>query len=364
MLPEPPLPLSPHDVEVPPEVSALEADLDSTSAALVTGGNQSPSLEDPAAQSAQLPSTQHAVLTTSKNSFGVFRLYDEGSIPSVNDPKDQSWADPLPPPRLEECVSQLSPSFINPFHPYPNESSWQIGDWYWNQGAQKSKRNFKSLVEIITSANFQPEDLYHTKWAAIDCQLGSLGAVHDPPQTTPMTPDFEEWQVEDGGWMWRTMTISVPFPQHFLHPGPRDYISNFYCRSLLSIIREALSDPTRCKSFRFEPYSLRWNRSCEVDDIGIYGELFSSQAFIAAHCNLQDAQLDPTSCMLPQRIVAIMFWSDTTQLTAFRDAKLWPLYVYFGNELKYQHCTPTANLCSHAAYFQTVHVSFFAVIRI
>ena len=52
----------------------------------------------------------------------------------------------------------------------------------------------------------------------------------------------------------------------------------------------------------------------------------------------------------------MMFWSDATQLTAFGDAKLWPLYVYFGNESKYQRCTPTANLCSHAAYFQAVHV--------
>ena len=52
-----------------------------------------------------------------------------------------------------------------------------------------------------------------------------------------------------------------------------------------------------------------------------------------------------------------MFWSDATQLTAFSDAKLWPLYIYFGNESKYQRCAPTANLCSHAAYFQTVCVS-------
>ena len=52
-----------------------------------------------------------------------------------------------------------------------------------------------------------------------------------------------------------------------------------------------------------------------------------------------------------------MFWSDATQLTAFEDAKLWPLYVYFRNELKYQCCTLTANLCVHAAYFQTVCVS-------
>ena len=47
-----------------------------------------------------------------------------------------------------------------------------------------------------------------------------------------------------------------------------------------------------------------------------------------------------------------MFWSDATQLTAFGDAKLWPLYVYFGNESKYERCTPIANLCLHAAYFR------------
>jgi len=143
--------------------------------------------------------------------------------------------------------------------------------------------------------------------------------------------DSEEWQAEDGGWMQRTIMISVPFPQHFLHPGPRNYsISNFYRRSLLSIICETLSDPACCRSFRFEPYSLRWRCLGEVD-VGIYGELFSSQAFIAAHCDLQGAQLDSISCTLPQRIVALMFWSDTTQLAVFGDAKLWPLYVFFGN---------------------------------
>ena len=289
------------------------------------------------------------------NSFGLFRLYDEDSIPSTNDPEDQSGADSLPAPRSETSVSQPLPSSMNPFYPYPNENSWRIGDWYWNEGAQKSKHSFKKLMEIITSANFRTEDLYHTNWTAIDRRLGSLETVHDPSQTTP---DLEEWQAEDGGWMQRDITISVPFPQRSLNPGPRNYtIVNFHRRCLLSIIREVLSDPVRCKTFRFEPYSLRWKRSCDADDIRVYGELFSSQAFIAAHRNLQDVRLDSTDCTLPRRIVALMFWSDATQLTAFGDAKLWPLYVYFGNESKYQRCTPTMNRCSHAAYFQTVCVS-------
>ena len=88
---------------------------------------------------------------------------------------------------------------------------------------------------------------------------------------------------------------------------------------------------------------------------------FSSQVFISAHCDLQDV---PTSCSLPQRVVGLMFWSDATQLTTFGDAKLWPLYVYFGNESKYQRCTPTANLCAHAAYFQMVRVLYFVAIYI
>lgn len=279
---------------------------------------------------------------TVENSFGLFHLFDKDSILSINDPEDQSGAN-----SLLTLVSQWIPDPMNPFHPYPNKSSWCIWNWYWNQGAQKSKQSFKRLVEIITSADFWTKDLHHVKWTAIDCQLGS----HDPCQADP---DSGEWQTEDSGWMWRSITISVLFSWHSLHPSSRNYtIPNFHHRCLLLIIHKVLSDGVHCKSFHFEPYSLQWKHSSGTD-VGIYGELFSSEAFIAARHDLQDAQLDSASCTLPQCIVVLMFWSDATQLTAFRDAKLWPLYVYFGNESKYQHCTPTVNCCSHATYFQTV----------
>jgi len=165
-------------------------------------------------------------------------------MPSADDPEDQSGADPPPDTcRIGAPVSQALPDSLNPFYPYPNKSSWCIGDWYWNQGVQKSKKSFNSLVEIITSASFCAEDLCHT-WAAIDCQLGSLEMVHGPSRTAPIT---EGWQSGDSGWVWGTITISVPFPQHLLHPGLKNYtISNFYHWPLLSIIRETLSDPECC----------------------------------------------------------------------------------------------------------------------
>jgi hypothetical protein len=51
-----------------------------------------------------------------------------------------------------------------------------------------------------------------------------------------------------------------------------------------------------------------------------------------------------------------MFWSDATQLANFGDAKLWPLYMFFGNESKYQRGKPSSNRCEHVAYFESVRL--------
>ncbi|KIM52324.1 hypothetical protein SCLCIDRAFT_141352 [Scleroderma citrinum Foug A] len=53
-----------------------------------------------------------------------------------------------------------------------------------------------------------------------------------------------------------------------------------------------------------------------------------------------------------------MLWSDATHLTTFSTVKLWPLYVYMCNKLKYMCCKPSSNLCSHAAYFHTLLDAF------
>jgi hypothetical protein len=42
----------------------------------------------------------------------------------------------------------------NAFHPYPNKSSYLLGYWFWNGGIQKSQKNFKELLWIISDAKF------------------------------------------------------------------------------------------------------------------------------------------------------------------------------------------------------------------
>ena len=163
-----------------------------------------------------------------------------------------------------------------------------------------------------------------------------------------------EWLRNDAGWKNTPVSISVPFPRRSANPGPVTYsIHNFYHRSIIRVIREKVVDSQIHHAFHYEPYALRWHpphRACEV---GVHGELFTSKSFLDAHNQLQSSPREP-GCELPRRIVALMFWSDATQLTAFGDAKLWPLYMYFGNESKYTRCQPSACLCNHVAYFQTV----------
>ncbi|KIK79495.1 hypothetical protein PAXRUDRAFT_161191, partial [Paxillus rubicundulus Ve08.2h10] len=88
--------------------------------------------------------------------------------------------------------------------------------------------------------------------------------------------------------------------------------------------------------FHFKPYKLCWHPLHKDVNTRIYGELFTLRVFLEAYQQFQESTPEP-GCNLPCCIVALMFWSDSTQLMSFGSAKLWPLYVYFGI------CIATAN---------------------
>ena len=148
-----------------------------------------------------------------------------------------------------------------------------------------------------------------------------------------------------------------PLPSLCSAPWPKEYsIEGFHHRSLVDIIRKNVSDPSHHRLFHYEPYELCWQPPHKAKDVRVYGELYTSGSFLTAHHQLQDS-LPELRCALPQRIITLMLLSDAMQLTTFSTAKLWPLYIYMGNESKYMHCQPSVNLCSHAAYFYTVSLA-------
>jgi hypothetical protein len=265
------------------------------------------------------------------------------SIPPSHDPEEAATLQDIS--YVPDPAGQDGPSEPHSlFHPYPNQTSFDLGHWYWNGTAQKSHQSFNDLLDIIGCPNFDPNDVRHTHWAKINSQLGA--SVDEE--------EGGEWQDEDAGWRKTEVTIDVPFSRTTAQPDIQPYIAaDLYNRSLVSVIREKLANAEDDEHFHYEPYQLRWKPPHLPHEVNIQGELYTSPAFMEAHIALQESPGEP-GCDLPRVVTALMFWSDATQLTTFGNAKLWPVYMYFGNESKYRRCRPSCHLGNHVAYFQKV----------
>jgi hypothetical protein len=337
--PPPPLPLAHPEPFASPgalssSISTAEGQIDADS---------SPSL------TASLGLRFRRIFRTPRNIFGLSRQYETKDLPSF-DPEEHITLEDL-----SNIPAHSDPSDPKAFYPYPNRSAFELGNWHWNGGVHKSQRSFHDLMEIMGDPEFNLADVRDVNWDRINEKLGT-------------DDDTGEWLDDDAGWTRTPVTISVPYQKRRGIPsepgaGPRNYtVEDFRHRNLVSVIKEKVSGLPQCHRFHFEPYELHWQRNSNVDPIRVQGELYTSPAFIDTHLELQDSPGEP-GCDLPRVVIALMFWSDATQLTAFGNAKLWPLYTFFGNESKYCRCKPSCHLCEHVAYFQTVSHLCWTLIR-
>lgn len=307
------------------------------------------------------PSSQPSVnaretIRAPQNSFGLVREYVSKVLPCHDPEAFVDIQNLFDEPNSSAIPSSQSLRSETSFFPYPNESSFLLDDWYWNHGSQKSRGNFNKLLHIIGHPDFRPEDVRRTNWSKIDAKLA--GNPFDG--TGSATEEHEGWITEDAGWHRTPISISVPFHSRTKAPGPKEYyVGDLYHRPLVDVIREKLTNPSDVRHFHYEPYELLWNPTSTSKGVRVHGELYTSPAFLDADRELQASPAEP-GCNLPRVVVALMFWSDVTHLTSFGTAKLWPCYLYFGNESKYRRCKPSYNLCNHVAYFQKVSFISFA----
>jgi hypothetical protein len=327
ILPQPPTPLPPPGIAEGSSSSHLIVEPVTQSETANNTGTTDPS------------ERLRRVLQTARNSFGLLRRYFGKSFPTHDPDNEAGISD------LSDIVDAHSKSPVpsSTFGPYPNKSSFWLGDWYWNRGTQKSQHDFKELVSIVAAEDFRPADIRDTSWAKVNDRL-----AHDDHGSD------EEWMDEDAGWKVSPVTISIPFHRHTDNPGPREYAAaTLHHRPLAQVIKEKIRHPSNHSRFHYDPYELVWQPKDGEEGVRVYGELYTSPAFIDAHKALQESPREP-DCDLPRVVVALMFWSDATQLTNFGNAKLWPLYLFFGNESKYHRCKPSSNCCEHVAYFESV----------
>ena len=159
---------------------------------------------------------------------------------------------------------------------------------------------------------------------------------------------------EDASWHRTPVKIPVPFHGRTDQPGVEEFcLGNFYHQSLVDVIKVKLTNPEHHTRFHYEPFELWWTPSGSSSSTRVHGELYTSPAFIESYRAVLELPNEP-GCTLERVVFGMMFASDETLLTNFGDAKLWPGYLYSGNDTKYFRCQPSSNCCEHVAYFQAV----------
>ena len=290
------------------------------------------------------------------NIFGLVRKYHGNRFPNHDPEGHLTFEDlcnscPTPTQPANPVVSDNTqvPTFL----PYPNESSFALGHWYWNEGQQKTLSGFRKLIEIVGNPGFLPSDVRHTDWDQINSLLAD-------PQAEKGENDAEWMDAADEGWNTTEIKISVPFHRGSREPGTKIYrAASLYHRSLIAVMRERVADPHDFRYFHIEPYQLLWSSPLNPGQaIHVHGELYTSESFLRAHIELQQSVGEP-GCQLTRVICAFMFWSDETHLTSFGNTKLWPVYAFFGNESKYRRGKPSCNSCNHIAYLEKVRFTSY-----
>jgi hypothetical protein len=294
----------------------------------------------------EAPSSQYC--WTLANVFGLSKKY-YGRQLLESSPDDYLTLHDLsndhPDDQTPASTSSNPPTEYASFFPYPNKNSLALGDWYWNHGVQKSQASFKALIDIVGNPDFKPEDVAKTNWGEINKILAS-----NPTQSSG--DSGPEWLGD--GWDTSTIEITVPFHQRMKDPGPQSYtVGELHHRSIVSVVKQRLESSSH--GIHFEPHELFWKLNEDSEGFRVYGETYTSDAFLDMHRELLDSPPEP-GCNAPRFIIPLMFWSDATLLTSFGQAKLWPLYMYFASDSKYRRCKPSANLCNHIAYFQKVNL--------
>ncbi|KAG1814221.1 hypothetical protein EV424DRAFT_1326059, partial [Suillus variegatus] len=190
----------------------------------------------PAIETSALLSRALRFFHTLPNVFGLSRRYYSNRLPT-HDPEELTTLDNLTLTHSESDQDFSMPARVihsdninapDAFHPYPNKSSFLLGDWFWNGGIQKSQKSFKELLRIIGDTEFRPEDIRSTRWNMINNRLGSSAddaEAHD------------DVSFEGAGWKKTAIKIKIPIHKRAENPGVHDYLTtNLHHRPLVSVI--------------------------------------------------------------------------------------------------------------------------------
>ena len=291
-------------------------------------------------------------MRTAANKFGLLREYhhrpsydpDEHVIPE--DLANFKTADESLPAEIE---AQPHLKHHLPPWPFENMSKFLLMNWANSGSNLKTEAEVTRLgQEVLLSPNFRAEE------------LGTFNAHQENKQMdkafAEVTPNIP---FSGDGWHEAKVDIEVPVASR-VKPSPpsRTFsIPGLHFRPLVEVIKAAWGEGI-AKKFHLSPFRRIHIHPETKVETRVFDEAYTSDAWIEAHNNLQKQPNEP-GCKLEKVIAGLMFWSDSTHLANFGTAKVWPLYMYFGNLSKYIRAQPNSGACHHVAYIPSVRVCLY-----
>jgi hypothetical protein len=204
---------------------------------------------------------------------------------------------------------------------YTNKSAALIVDWQNTRSPAKSNVKVNHLVHnVILHPDFQLDQLHYFN-AAWENQRADLAEAESPLLNT-----FQHTDIR----------ITIPSGNKDVSPCSFS-IPGLYFHKLTTLIKELFESPLS-SMFHFTPFKMYRMRPDGNGKECVFSEMYNSDVLWEEHNKVQCMPTNDLTCKQEKVIAALMFWSDTTQLASFGMAKLWPIYMLFGNLSKYVRC--------------------------
>ena len=197
---------------------------------------------------------------------------------------------------------------------------------------------------MILAEDFNLGDLWNFNMAQEMAHLDAYGTTDAP------------FSAEDG-WKEGSVKIHVPNTKS-KHTSeyvvPEFQVSGVYYRPLLEVIRSMFQRPD-IQGSHWVPF--KWfHQSLEGQEC-VYSDIYNSDAMLEEDAKIHALPRNPEDEFdIEVAMGAILLWSDSTHLTSFGSASLWPIYLFFRNLLKYTWGKPSAHTAHHLAYVPSVSV--------
>ena len=301
-------------------------------------------------------------ITTNPDSFGVYRKY--ASIPSHNPDDTDPFSDisPAIPGAISTRIastggvgsnlniSSTSPDF-DPLASSKNPTEDIFLGW-WSEGSrdgiQSLNRLAWGLAQALKSPHFNPSQLE---------DFDATTAIHRFERDHCFPKPGTTLEPGDG---WKTGSVKIRLPctgvKQREEDAPEFTVDGILYRDVVEVITRELEDPDSFERIHIQPFEEWWKPSESDDSVRVYSDVYTSDAMLEADRQLRDSLKGATSAgpQLETFILSALFYSDSTCLTAFSNATLWPMYMYIGNESKYIRSKPTSFAAHHIAYLPTV----------